>query len=91
MQGQHIIDRQEDRLVVHFASLRNVSAWRRNARACTFASRPRRERSLSSGVMMRRFPSVLRSRFCRSAACWTAFYAAFTSTVSLRPAPRIWS
>jgi len=62
MQAQHLVERQEDWIVLHFASFRNVPACRRSARVCTFASRAPRERPPSSGVMIRRFPSVLRSR-----------------------------
>jgi hypothetical protein len=42
VEGQDFLNRQEERQVFHFASFRNVSAWLRNARDCTFARRLRR-------------------------------------------------
>jgi hypothetical protein len=42
VEGQDFLNRQEERQVFHFASLRNVSAWLRQARDRTFARRLRR-------------------------------------------------
>ena len=39
VEGQDFLNRQEERQVFHFASFRNVSAWLRKARDCTFARR----------------------------------------------------